>query len=239
TLSKGSIERKFRDARSDAHHAEDAILSICQTLNMPGPTLVPVAQILRTARFVHFGFEQSSTNILCKMYLEMEPAAKRTAEQGVVSVPLYTGFKWDILDDTQCYRTDYVWYPELSVRDILRRLDHIYASSRDAETFNIAQQVLEMAASRMPPGSLRYLEVKEDGNLRRSFDLNVYDAVLSLATMEELLARLSRHFDIPRHPFESFYCQIRPEVLGHVASGVHRDGRDFFTFYYGVEERHG
>ncbi|MCG8448229.1 MAG: hypothetical protein MI725_01450, partial [Pirellulales bacterium] len=46
TLSKGSIERKFRDARSDAHHAEDAILSICQTLNMPGPTLVPVAQIL-------------------------------------------------------------------------------------------------------------------------------------------------------------------------------------------------
>ena len=34
--------------------------------------------------------------------------------------------------------------------------------------------------------------------------------------------------------FQALYDQIKMKALGHLAGGVHRNGKDFFNLYYGV-----
>jgi len=43
------------------------------------------------------------------------------------------------------------------------------------------------------------------------------------------------HYDIPFERFESLYKKIQSDRLGHLAGGVDRKGRDFFTVYHGVK----
>ena len=81
---------------------------------------------------------------------------------------------------------------------------------------------------------LQYLEVEELENGRRSFDLNVYNAGLTVKDAQPLLQRMRAHFNLRPGQFQALYDQIRGLSLGHLAGGVHRDGRDFFNVYYGV-----
>ncbi|MGH8749675.1 MAG: hypothetical protein ACREU5_11285, partial [Burkholderiales bacterium] len=82
--------------------------------------------------------------------------------------------------------------------------------------------------------NLQYLEVQEPGNGRRSFDLNLYDAKLQVKDLQPVLYRMRELYRARPGQFQALYDQIRDKVLGHLAGGVHRDGKDFFNLYYGV-----
>jgi len=128
--------------------------------------------------------------------------------------------------------TEYLWHPALTAPEIARRLDeHVY---RSEESSAIAKAVLELAAARVPAGELQYLEVQEPGNGRRSFDLNLYNAKLAVKDAQPQLYRMRERFAVRPGQFQALYDQIKGKVLGHLAGGVHRDGRDFFNVYYGV-----
>ena len=45
---------------------------------------------------------------------------------------------------------------------------------------------------------------------------------------------MREHFGVRPGQFQALYDQIKNKPLGHVAGGVHRNGKEFFNIYYGV-----
>ena len=81
---------------------------------------------------------------------------------------------------------------------------------------------------------MQYLEVEEAENARRSFDLNVYNAKLQVKDIHPLMQQMRENFAIRPGQFQALYDQIKALALGHLAGGVHRNGKDFFNLYYGA-----
>jgi hypothetical protein len=135
--------------------------------------------------------------------------------------------------------TRYHWYPGLSVPDLLGRLARIYDDPARREALAIAGDFARLATQRVGPGGVRYMEVSEGGNARRSFDLNIYRAGLTVGDMFPALSRMAAHFALPARQLGPLLKPIGSRSLGHLAGGVHRTGEDFFNVYYGVEECNG
>ncbi len=82
------------------------------------------------------------------------------------------------------------------------------------------------------------MEIREAHNQRRSFDVNVADAELTVADLEEELADLFAVFRISEHHLSKCLHCIGQLPLGHIAGGIHRSGEDFVTLYYGAKSFH-
>jgi len=209
-------------------------LAICDRLGMPDAARRAAEEAFESANCLHFGFEGGPESVICKLYLERAvPAdeAQRARGRGE-PVPLHLAFKWDVLDNAYVV-TRYLWHPSLGAQQIEQRLAHVYRGA-GAASLVIARAVLALAAGRVAAEKLQYLEVQEDQNDRRSFDLNVYDARLQVKDAQQVLYAMRQRFDLRPGQFQALYDQIKARTLGHLAGGVHRDGREFFNVYYGV-----
>lgn len=211
------------------------VLAICDRLQMPAAQRAGAEQRFAMARCVHFGFEAGPGSVVCKLYLEREVPAEeaRRAREARAPALLHLAFKWDLLSGAQV-TTQYLWYPASRVEDIEARLAQVYRGGEPAASHEIARAALALAARRADAAALQYLEVQEPDNGRRSFDLNVYAANLQVKDAQPLLARMRERFGVRPGEFQALYDQIKGRALGHLAGGVHRDGRDFFNVYYGV-----
>jgi hypothetical protein len=221
------------------------VADICARLGMPSPLLREIGPNVSAASCVHFGFEGAGERGLYKAYFEF-PVAEIAAGRGANSrdpLLLHLAFKWDALDGGTSVLTRYFWYPSLSVPEIRQRLSLIYPDKDTEASRRIAADVLELAAGRVPAEKLQYLEVREDATGRNSFDLNLYNARLRVDELHALLSRMRERYSIPHGEFHAMYDRIKGRTAGHIAGGVHRDGRDFFNVYYGgrpdVQERPG
>jgi len=211
----------------------DRLWGICAGMGMPGEYAAAFAEALPHANTVHFGFEENESGCVYKVYLEFWSKLNehiRSKEAG--GALLHLAFKWDALDDSKRAVTRYVCHPHLSVAEILARMSAIYGSHPDQTSCEIAQDIVKLAASRMPDAAPMYLEVCEADNPRLSFDINLHQANLKLQDVHPLLARMSRHYAIPTAPFEAFHSRIAESALGHISAGIDRHGRDFLTTYY-------
>jgi tryptophan halogenase len=210
--------------------ANEKLLALCRQLNMPPEGISATGESLDAARFIHLGFEESSSACLYKLYLEH--GLPEGGPHGPVL--LHLAFKWQPHCPSRFVVTHYTWHPFASTEDVLGRVTELLSQPGHEEACAIAQEVVRLAARRVGPDDLRYLEVTEESG-RRSFDLNVYNAGLRLRDLAPLLARMCRHHGIDSERFEAVYEPIQFHSLGHVAGGVHREGQDFFTIYHGVE----
>ena len=129
----------------------------------------------------------------------------------------------------------YTAYPLLSVKDILKRLSKIYEGHPDRTSFEIVKGIISLASSRVPNDLFIYLEVSEEDNPRRSFDINLYKANLYMEELSHFLSKMCRHYSIPSEEFDSLYDQVGDKLFGHLAGGIDREGKDFLTIYYEVE----
>ena len=213
--------------------AADRTLAIARELGMPAAAEAAARQQFGSALCLHFGYEATGDGILCKLYLERQvpadEAARAAAETS--SVPLHLAYKWDV-DSGRHVVTQYDWFPGLTAQNIAARLQLLYAGAADADAARIAIETLSLAAARTT--SLQYLEVHEPDNGRHSFDLNLYDADLAVRDLLPLLLRMRDLYGIRPGQMQALVDQIRTRALGHLAGGVHRDGRGFFNVYYGV-----
>lgn len=220
-----------RDIPGDAL---ERVLTVCRAFAMPEALAGQAAERFGAANCVHFGFEGAADSIVCKLYLESgiaDEEARRAAADGT-SLLMHRAFKWDLLKST-AVTTLYHWFPGLTVAAIEDRLRAIYGEAH-AGSLGIALALLAQSAERSPVQALQYLEVEESGTARRSFDLNVYNSRLSVRDIQPLLQQIRAHFGIRAGQFQALYDQIRVLPLGHLAGGLHRDGRDFFNLYYGA-----
>ena len=223
------------DRRGISGDARARVLEICQRLGMPEALRATALSHFDMASCIHFGFEGDAGRVVIKLYLERAVArdeARRARERGEPAL-LHLAFKWEPDSDAQVV-TEYLWHPALTAAEISARLErHVYGGGEESSRA-IAQSVLELAAGRIAAEQLQYLEVQEPGNGRRSFDLNLYNARLVVKDVQAQLYRMRDRYGVRPGQFQALYDQIKGKVLGHLAGGVHRDGRDFFNLYYGV-----
>jgi hypothetical protein len=205
---------------------------LCRRMEMPEERLLAAARDFDLVQYVHLGYEAGETSCLYKVYLEHGIPAGEPASS--TPILLHRATKWDPAAPARHALTHYSWYPSLTVPAMLDRMSRI---TRHGESFDIARGILLRAAERISRGGVRYLEVTEEQNPRRSFDLNLYDAGLTLEELAPFLERIRLHYSIPEEDYRSLLAPNGSRMVGHLAGGIHRGGEDFLTVYYGVEER--
>jgi hypothetical protein len=212
------------------------VLDICRHLGMPSAVEGDVGEHFDHSRCIHFGFEAGASGVILKLYLEREFTTDdvERARAEARPIPLHLAYKWNLPGPGHVV-SRYLWSPSLSMAGIEERLAAVYGAGGQEVSLDIARAVLRLAASRAPAERLQYLEVLEDENDRRSFDLNLYEAKLQVKDVQHLLSRMRAHFGVRPGQFQTIFDQIRMRTLGHIAGGVHRNSRDFFNIYYGVE----
>lgn len=224
-----------KSLKEDPH---EKILEICEKMDMPDALRKDFGEKLPEANYVHFGFEEDENISVYKAYLEFydkieESIQRRTGRPD--SFLLHLGFKWDANDNSRRVLTRYTWYPFLSVENIRRRISDILDQQKYGPPFGIANGILEIASQKVTHHDILYLEVAEEGNPRKSFDINVYRANLQVADLYPLLSEMYRYYAISPKKFENLYAQIKTKSFGHLSGGISRSGADFLTVYYGVE----
>lgn len=209
-------------------------LAVCDHFQIPSRLRAAALENFAMAKCVHFGFEGNPDSIVCKLYLErgisgQEADRARSAKQPIL---MHLAFKWDLLRDAGV-TSRYMWYPFLTAREVEDRLAHVYRDG-PAASQAIARSLLRQAIERAPAERLEYLEVEEPETARRSFDLNVYNAKLQVRDIHNLMQQMREQYGIRPGQFQALYDQIKGMALGHLAGGVHRNGKDFFNLYYGA-----
>jgi hypothetical protein len=218
--------------------ADARILEVCAGLSMPQALRAPFADRLKAANYVHFGFEQRERSCIHKVYMEYwttwreELEAKRRTEPFIGGY----GYKWDPASEAASALTRYVCHPLLAPLGMLERVARLCGPSGGALPAALARGLLEAAATRIPVEKMLYLEADEEGSSRRSFDINLLQAGLTLAELEPLWTALCRHYGLDMGTFGELLRPVRSQRFAHIQGGVDRDGRGFVTIYYGVEE---
>ncbi|MCY2930279.1 MAG: hypothetical protein NTV86_12435 [Planctomycetota bacterium] len=225
-----------RDALGEQARAR--VREVCGRLGMPEEFLAGVAEHFDEADIVHLGFEGHGGRCLYKLYLERGRALRQEAAPAPGEGRLlHWAYKWDPQRPESRFLTKYVWYPDLSAAQIEARVGAIFAGAEHAEPLAILRGLLEIAARRIRPEAMLYLEALEERTPRRSFDINLYEARLELGPLYPLLSRMCRHWGVPYEEFAALYEPAKDKSFGHLSGGIHRGGEGFFSVYYGVEGR--
>lgn len=221
-----------------AGDAHARILEISRALGMPEPLEGLFREHLAAAHYVHFGFEKGARTTLIKAYLEYGEGWEQQLQDGPGSLDpflLHQGFKWDPEDPHRHVLTRYVCTPAITYQEMGRRVASVFQSKESRPSYRMCLDLLGLAARKVPPRELLYLEVTEEGSPRRSFDINLYRAGLRIADLERPFLMLCDHLAVNPREFHRIFDPARGKRLGHVSGGTDREGRDFITVYYGVE----
>lgn len=218
------------------------IMDACRQLQMPDGCLAHAAQLLPDANVIHFGFEEElEGRAFYKIYLERQQAFTRAmSEEGRGAEPfvLHHAFKWNAADRREHVVARYICYPRLPRPAMLQRIASIYAGRQERTPWHLLCELVTAASRRVPGEEIMYLDVSEDGTERRSFDVNVYRAGFAVNSIARFFDPLATHFRLHPDAVSEALAPVLDRQLGHLAGGVDRHGRDFFTVYFGAEPGH-
>jgi hypothetical protein len=224
--------------KSIEQNPHERILDICNSMDMPETLLEDFSEKLSEANYIHFGFEENERTCIYKAYLEFyDKIAEEIKNQPdqLAHLLLHLGYKWNVSDNTKHAVTKYTWYRSLPVEDILVRVANILDSQKYRKSFEIAKGILDIGSSKIPHHDILYLEVSEENNPRKSFDINMYRASLELRELHPFLSEMCQHYSISSEEFDVLYKPVKTKIFGHLSGGIDREGKDFLTVYYGVE----
>jgi hypothetical protein len=190
---------------------------------------------LPDANLILLGYEQGERNTVLKVYLEFWDKIKAEVLRapGDLSPRLmFLGFKWDAQAGGSERVTRYQCFPRLPLEDTLSRIAGLMAGCNGAVPMPAIEALVRLAAQRGPAAAFKYLEASEEGNPRRSFDLNLYSANLRLREVFPIVAGLGRHYRIAPGILAQRFAAAGEGIFGHISAGLDRQGRDFFSLYY-------
>ncbi len=235
-LSPGILETRrcllsFSYAEA-GHETPKDILHICRVMNAPEMFLQSIARFINAAAFVHFGFEYSGTTRIGKCYLEIPPPdATQPLQSGRLQ---FLGFKWSLQNSTIAVVSRYK-------SSIVQDWSEIKSLLTGATDHRMRVPVDSLLQQLQPPSQKAreiypLLEISEEGSDRRSWDLNVYDGLWSLGQIQSTLLAAVETLQIRHDDFFSWILPIASSALGHIATGIGRNGEPFLTVYYGAKE---
>lgn len=205
-------------------------------LGMPAECLAAALEMLPAARHVHFGYEGGPGPARFKVYLELVPQV--VPGGGGTPSLLHVAFKWDPAGIPPPAVTRYLLHPPADRAGVLALLAGFHGGGGVVggtahPDFAPLTALIDRALSRMPAADVQVLEVVEDGG-RRSYDVNVSDALLTIGDVRQELEALGRAAGCDAAAVAAAIAARAGDRLGHVAGGVHRDGQGFVTIYHGA-----
>ena len=209
---------------------DEKVREVCSHLKMPANFARTFNRLLPYANHIYFGFEEEEDTPVSKVYLEFRDKAEERIKADVTPLTpflLHLGFKWEGSDSRRKAMTRYKWYPSLPVRDILARLPSMLGRRPGQDSLAVAEAIIGLAAERIDSRDIQYVEAWEKGNPRKSFDINMYKANVSLLELQPFLTRLAEYYDLDSHEFRLFCERIGSKRFGHLAGGTDREGRNF------------
>ena len=188
---------------------------------------------LGRANAVFFGIEERPGGAVFKMYLEFWDEVRRQVRHapGAAPVLLHLGVKWSGSFGGRCEVARYECHPLLAARDVLRRMQALYPADRPNAGCGAAQTIVRRSLETDPGAALLYEEVSEDGNPRRSFDVNLYKTGLRVDTVAPQLRQAALAFGIAPDDLDAELAACSGALLGHLSGGIGRDGREFLSVY--------
>jgi len=210
----------------------DAVLEICRALQMVEEHHALCAAHLEQAGKIHFGFEEDGDRSLLKVYLEF-PYNLKVARDGPWQLLL--GFKWDPEDHRRCAISRYVGLPTLTPRDMHKRIAAFFTDPRFRDIRDMVTAVLVACDRRVPQFRSWYLDVTEEENPRRSFDIKTYRSRLKIRDIASVLKHLLTYFDIRLEEQASYFSSIEDHKFGHLSCGIGRSGDFFVAIYHEAE----
>lgn len=214
-------------------------------LKMPSKYQEQMLLEMLRADIIHLGYEGGESGSFYKVYLEFaEQFLKRSASgegESLGSRPelLHIAFKWDAVNPNRAALTYYRCHFNMLRRDMDERIKSAFTvSSTNSELLeqaeSLSMSMLDRVCQQIDASDVLFMQVSEEGNDRNSFDINLYDAELKLKDVEPVVTSVASLLGVA----DEWGCLFEvsfDEVLGHMAAGIGRDGRPFFSFYYGVE----
>lgn len=229
------LQERFLLSLHKSAFGEDAASGVHRFIapfRMPERYRQAVMGSLPDVEIIHVGCESDGSSELLKLYLEF-PFDADTCD----SVVVHRAYKWDAINPENRALTEYRYQPGIGRAGIVKRVGELFASNDRAPSVFV-RQMIEKSERDIPADELLMLEVTEEGNPRSSFDLKFYDAEWTLISLETELAALFSHFQLPQALHQRLMQQCGDRILGHLSGGIGRDGAEFITLYFGVEE-HG
>jgi len=194
---------------------------ILENLEAPPDEIAALDSVQASSQSVHFGFEPDPKGTWYKCYLEFSLRDRPHPDLTFIAL------KWAA--DGRCATTLYHDRDALNHDQQSQLVLDILPDSSVRDTF------LALMAASSGSGSLRFLEVTEPGNPRRSVDLNLADKGVKVADYHSALLDL-----LGRDPAAEAYLQhCKADSLGHVAAGTNREGKAFGTLYHGAHRVSG
>ena len=226
------------------HKAAFGTEPVCNLRNMLAKTGFPeygyegLLVHLDAADIIHFGYEGHDRGYIYKCYLEF---AERYSKSWGNEVPdkllVYTAFKWDPAPNGMIRTSYYHSYPATTVKEVEKFLLDVYGSDSQSAACAVTRELLSTDAMTKLDGDLMVLAVTEEDNKRSSFDLNLYDTGMKLSFIENQLDQVAEYFNIEHTVWQKYFNEVRDNSLGHLAGGMDSTGNEFYTVYFGVEER--
>ena len=216
----------------------DRLIEIGRALSMPTALDEGLRAGLDGADVVHFGFEAAEDEDVYKIYLEYASQVRQAIAAGSRAPRLvHLAYKWSAMRPDRYNVTRYTWLPCRNRAEIDARLQDLVPAGEAARARRCVTSLLSRTAALAQSGELLLMEVEEPGNPRRSCDLNVYDAGLNMGEIADLVQAALRDFAVPQARAQAVFERVADRALGHISAGLGRDGKEFVTFYFGVESR--
>lgn len=214
----------------------EKILQVCEKIGMPPALMAPFMKNLPEASIAGFGFGENETTCIAKVYLEFGIRYYRAMKEKPDYPEPYLshiGYKWDISDSSKSVVTEYTCYPAYTVEDMLEILSEGIYKDRDRHPYEMVKGILELAKSKGKEEKFLFLGVGEGSTHRNSFDINIYPAGLKVKEISGELLNIFRYFSLSEEQFKNLYDSIQTQIVGHIAGGIGRAGKEFLTLYYG------
>jgi hypothetical protein len=214
-----------------------ALLALGDAMAIPPAARSALQERLPGANAVFYGIEDRPQGPVFKMYLEFWDEARRhvRATSSREPIVLHWGVKWSADRPGHFEKAKYLCHPLLSTRDALRRIAAVYDATLVTHSRDAAQSIVRQAWRAAPEAALLYVEVEEENNPRRSFDINLYPAQLRVSDIAPTLRELASRFEIDASHFEPHLQRLAALPLGHLSGGLDRHGDEFLSVYAEVQ----
>jgi hypothetical protein len=211
----------------------DEFFGIAFELGMPRDCEPLLAPRMPQANTVFFGVEDREGGSVRKMYLEFWDEVRAEVRRTGSLAPqlIHLGVKWDTARPGHHELARYICHPMLSVRDVLRRMAAVYEGHPAPATREEALSIVRQGIKRNPDSSILYIEVGEEGNPRRSFDVNLYKTGISVNDAAPQLYAIAQQLGIEQDALRVQMERLGELPLGHLSGGVDRHGREFLSVY--------
>ena len=221
------------------HNAENSLFNLLSELSFPSEHKDEISSRLAQADIIHFGYEDYGQGFFYKCYLEFAQRVSKAEEKNALEpILVHFAIKWDPLKPEKVKFTQYHLRRFPSLNAIKHYVREVYLDCAQSCALKTTLQIIDLDAVSSVKDELMIMSVSELNSARYSYDINLYDAELRLSDISSQLVNIADYFEVDTEEWQALYQNDRGSKLGHVAGGIDEKGQEFYSVYFGVEERY-